>query len=113
MMRVLTPLLLALMLALTSQSMAVARGASAAAGQIVLCTGSGPMAVFVDAEGQPTGAPHICPDATLHVLVEGALPDFSAPDRILRFLGGQQFAATPVTLFAQVAPPTRGPPSAV
>ena len=53
---------LALMLALTGQSMAVARGMPGAAGEIVLCTGTGPMVVSVDATGQPVGPPHICPD---------------------------------------------------
>jgi hypothetical protein len=53
---------LALLLALTGQSMVVARGMPDAAGNIVLCTGSGPMVVSVDENGQPVGAPHICPD---------------------------------------------------
>ncbi|UYV36683.1 hypothetical protein N4R57_17045 [Rhodobacteraceae bacterium D3-12] len=55
-------LFLALMLAFTGQSMAVARGMPDATGQIVLCTGSGPLVISVDANGQPTGAAHICPD---------------------------------------------------
>jgi hypothetical protein len=61
---------LCLILALTSQSMAVARGASAATGQVVLCTGSGLVAIYVDAEGAPTSAPHICPDAALNVVAD-------------------------------------------
>ena len=63
--RPLSSLLLALMLALTGQSMAVARGAAAATGQMVICTGTGPVAVYTDAEGAPTSAPYICPDAAL------------------------------------------------
>lgn len=65
--RPLLALCLALILALTSQSMAVARGMAAATGQMVICTGSGVTAVYVDAQGQPTGAPHICPDGAMHV----------------------------------------------
>ena len=65
------------MLAFTSQSMAVARGATGVAGQIVLCTGTGPVAVYVDEDGQPTGPPHICPDFALHFLEAVAAPDIA------------------------------------
>ncbi|MEO9650802.1 MAG: hypothetical protein ABJ360_06290 [Roseobacter sp.] len=53
---------LALMLVLTGQSMAVARGSMAAAGQMVICTGVGTTTVYIDAEGNPTAAPHVCPE---------------------------------------------------
>lgn len=56
---------LALMMAFTGQSMAVARGTPSASGQIVLCTGTGPISVLVDENGQPVGKPHICPDCAL------------------------------------------------
>ena len=58
-------LCLCALLALTSQTMAVARGALAPAGTMVLCTGTGPVTVLVDADGKPTGAVHICPDCAL------------------------------------------------
>lgn len=58
-------LCLCALLALTSQTMAVARGAPAPAGTMVLCTGTGPVTVLVDSEGTPTGAVHICPDCAL------------------------------------------------
>jgi len=61
-------LALVAMMALTSQSMAVARGAAGVAGQIELCTGTGPLTVYVDETGKPTGPPHICPDFALHFL---------------------------------------------
>lgn len=54
-----------LCLVLTSQTMAMARGAQGPAGQVVLCTGTGPVTVLIDAEGQPTGPVHICPDCAL------------------------------------------------
>lgn len=63
--RSLAGIALALMLALTSGAMAVARGQTHAAGQVVLCTGSGPVTVAVDADGQPIGPAHICPDCAL------------------------------------------------
>ncbi|WP_323803104.1 hypothetical protein [Sulfitobacter litoralis] len=83
--RSLSALVLALMLALTGQSMAVARGASAAMGQMVLCTGAGPVAIYVDAQGKPTSAPHICPDSALNVAMSDAVALVAAPMRIVVF----------------------------
>lgn len=56
---------LALMLAFTGQSMAVARGMPNAAGEIILCTSAGIVSVAVDENGQPVEPPHICPDCAL------------------------------------------------
>ncbi|NNE50983.1 MAG: hypothetical protein HKN30_01095 [Sulfitobacter sp.] len=111
--RPLLSLLIALTLALTSQSMAVARGASAAAGQMVICTGTGPQAVYVDAEGQPTSAPHICPDAALELPAEA---------RTFRPLQSVQmiWPITPLSeplplsfFLPDVRPPSRAPPVSV
>ena len=98
------------MLALTSQGIAVARGASAASGQMVLCTGAGPMAVYVDDQGQPTSAPLLCSDAAFHDLVDVVLPQFGAPLRSVPFDPVLQIAPTPEPIFAWIAPPSRGPP---
>ncbi|EEB83849.1 hypothetical protein [Roseobacter sp. GAI101] len=76
---------LVLMLALTGQSMAVARGASAATGHMVLCTGSGPVAIYFDAQGKPTSAPHICPDSALNVAFDDMMPPLDAPERMITF----------------------------
>lgn len=74
--RPLLGLMLALVLALTGQSAAVARGMPDAAGQIVLCTGAGPISVLVDENGQPVGPGHICPDCAVSLFVAGgALPE--------------------------------------
>lgn len=111
--RSLISLCLALMLALTSQSMAVARGASAATGQMVLCTGAGPVAVYTDAAGQPTSAPHICPDSALNVIVMGPAADVLAPERRVWF---DITVATPrrqALVYRHPAPPSRGPPREV
>jgi len=110
MVRVLSSLLLALVLALTSQSMAVARGASAATGQMVLCTGNGPVAVYMDAQGQPTSAPHICPDASLLVPVDTFVVALDAPTSVLLLL------ALPIAMDGQphvsprTKPHSRAPP---
>jgi hypothetical protein len=57
-------LTLAAIIVVTSQSMAVARGSSAASEQLVLCTSDGVIAVYLDADGNPTAAPHVCPECT-------------------------------------------------
>jgi hypothetical protein len=56
-------LFLVLCVALTSQAFALARGHSAATTQMVICTGSGFISVTFDAQGNPTGPAHLCPDA--------------------------------------------------
>lgn len=110
MMRIITSLLLACMLAVTSQSMAVARGASAASGQMVICTGIGTMVIYVDEAGQPTSAPHLCPDATLTVLPGTAAATAQAPQKIALMILPQP-AAIPATYSTyRPAPPSRGPP---
>ncbi|WP_224826440.1 hypothetical protein [Cognatishimia sp. MH4019] len=73
--RLLIPLMVALMV-LTSASLAVARAAPDAAGQMVLCTGSGPVVMHFDENGDPVGAPHYCPDCAMTLLaaVSGHAP---------------------------------------
>ncbi len=60
--------LLMLALVLTGQSMAIARGMSGAVGYSELCIGATPVMVPVDADGAPTGPPHICPEFSLSLL---------------------------------------------
>ena len=102
--------LLALMLALTSQSMAVARGSAAAADQVVLCTGNGPVAIYIDAEGNPTTAPHICPDSALNVLVEPSIKDLdwsvvTADSEVAKMPAPIQFSQHRVGIPQSRAPP--------
>ena len=75
---------LALMLALTGQSMAVARGSTGPAGQMVLCTGTGPVMVYVDENGAPTGPPVFCPDYAQTLLTAVAQPTKVALARIAK-----------------------------
>jgi hypothetical protein len=110
MIRPLFSLLLVLILALTSQSMAVARGANAATGQIVLCTGAGPVAVYVDATGAPTRTPRICPDSALNILFETEGLVLHAPERLLRFSAPDCVAACQIAGAGIVTPPSRAPP---
>ena len=54
---------------LTAQSAALARTMADATGQIVICTGTGPMIVYMDEQGEPTGPPQICPEYALSLIV--------------------------------------------
>ena len=103
---------LALVLALTGQSMAVARGMPDAAGTIVLCTGTGPMVVSVDDQGQPVGPPHICPDfaAMLFAFAAAAPLDLlRPPGRVEALVSLEQVGAVSLRRRAAMA---RGPPDA-
>lgn len=69
-------ILLVSVLVLTGHSMAIARGMPMAMGAIELCTGAeGPVMMPVDAEGNPTGPPHICPEFSLSLLNAVAVPE--------------------------------------
>lgn len=68
------PLLLAVIVAISSVQMAVARGQAAPAGSMVICSGQGFVTILVDEDGQPTGAVHLCPDCALS-LFSAPLPD--------------------------------------
>lgn len=61
-------LALSLLVVVTGQAMAASRGMNAAVGQMVICTGTGPIVVMVDENGQPTQAPAYCPDYALALL---------------------------------------------
>jgi len=59
-------LFLAVLIGFTSVTMSLARGQMRdAAGSIVLCSSTGPIAIVVDADGQPIGPMPICPDCAL------------------------------------------------
>ena len=72
-----------LVLALTGYQMAAARAQPVPVGQMVICTGLGLVTVMVDAQGQPTGESHVCPDglATLFVAA-GAACEPKQPSRL-------------------------------
>jgi hypothetical protein len=112
-MRCTLAILLSLMLGITSQSMAVARGASAATGQMILCTGAGPVAVYTDAQGQPTNAPHLCPDSALNVLVEISTANVDVPELIVLNIPKFPLAAQHAPTRPHLGPPSRGPPLSV
>ena len=61
-MRHVTTFALILMIGVTSVQLAAARGQSPAVGTMEICTGTGPMHILVDENGEPTGGVMICPD---------------------------------------------------
>jgi hypothetical protein len=77
-------LLLIAVLTLTGHSMAIARGMPGAAGYMELCTGTGPVMVAVDSQGEPTGAAHICPEFSLMLMEMVATPPVLAVPITLR-----------------------------
>lgn len=63
--RLCTAMLLALSLALTGYGAGFARGQAPAVGEIVICRGLTTVTLPADSEGQPTSAPHLCPDGVM------------------------------------------------
>jgi hypothetical protein len=63
--RGITTLGLCLFLALTSVTLAVARGAPRPVALLVICSGEGLAHVALDARGQPVAPQHACPDCLL------------------------------------------------
>lgn len=106
--------LLALVLVLTSQGYAMARHAPDATGAMVICTGTGPVTVLIDENGQPTGRVHICPDCIAGLYdVTGALPPSGPHDHLAR---SAPQAAAPVTSIKASLPlrfHARAPPPGV
>lgn len=106
-------LLMAAVVALTGHSMAVARGASAPSGEMVLCTGTGPLVVLVDENGDPTGPAHFCPECVMS-LVEAIIPDFDMPAQ--HAAKGKRLGIASPELIANTGKPcpqARGPPVTV
>lgn len=106
--------LLSLLVALTGQAAAVAHAAPGPSGQIELCTGSGPVMVYVDENGEPVGDPVYCPDFALSlILALDAAPLFPVP--VSAQLAVERGAPV-LPMSAASAPvghPARGPPSTV
>lgn len=109
--RLFLPVVLILSLIAAGQAIAASKGANPATGMMTLCTGKGIVTVLTDADGQPTSAPHLCPDCALSAL-SGTLPPDAAP--LLVGAGTALRSAWPPTaafLPSEVQPSfPRGPP---
>ena len=53
---------LALVIALTSSHMVLARSQAVAVDRVVICSGYGVMTIDLDADGNPIGPVHLCPE---------------------------------------------------
>ncbi|WP_193140594.1 hypothetical protein [Meridianimarinicoccus sp. MJW13] len=72
--RLVVGLCLIVLVALTSLQLGLSRGTARVAGTVVLCTGTGPVAVTVDRDGQPVSRPHVCPDCVMSAMAGLAAP---------------------------------------
>lgn len=110
--RVCSALSLALILSVTSFTLASARGHAPVAGKIEICSGLGLQTITVDADGNPVGPPHICPDGVASFLTV----DASVPVLPLRRLAnGERLRLPQGNARVQPAPVqavARGPPAA-
>ena len=87
-------LLLVLAVTLTAHSAGAMRGMRDATGQVVICSGTGPVVIYVDAEGQPARAPGNCPDC-----ITLSMDATTAPEQVQlampRPTGGLQYFPQP------------------
>jgi len=108
--RAVLSILLSLVLVVTSHSAAMARGGSDAVDRMVICTGHTAVVVYIGADGQPTTAPHLCPDCALHLLA-AVLPPETAPVVVGAFSGPHRWTErTTTTPAARQSASARGPP---
>ncbi len=113
-MRPLSGLVLALLMALTSVTMAVARGQDRMGTTVEICAGFGAVFISLDANGQPVGPSHICPDC-LGGVTALDLPGNPASPQRPQSMRRATFA--PVIIAAPSLPQpqatARGPPSLI
>ena len=105
--------LMLMVIALTSVELAAARGQAPAVGTMVICTGTGPLHILVDENGQPTGGVMVCPDYALafYADVDSTPPDALRTD-LWHALWVSRTDARAVGAIIPV-PQARGPPVAV
>lgn len=113
MMRILLSFLLSLTLGLASVGMAIARTDGGLSRQITICSGQGTAVISIDANGNPVGTPHHCPDCLTGVTM--ALPPVDIVGEAKRAKG---LLPSPVSgrappALARLAPRAQGPPFSV
>lgn len=112
-MRMTLSLFLTLALAFTSLTMAQARGAAAATGQMVICSGLGTTIIYVDAEGQPTQAPHMCLDCLMLLATDSAPVPLTLITNIFHLPRNVQASDHNPPHLTGLTPPSRAPPLTV
>ena len=104
------PLILSLLVILTGQGVAASRGMDNAVGQMVLCTGSGPVVVYMDENGQPTSPPHYCPDYALALLGAVMVPSVALPEVSQQMLPSPKRQTGNLIASPKPRQPARAPP---
>jgi hypothetical protein len=104
-------LLLAALLSLTSVTVAVARTQAMGATEMVICSGYGVVTVTLDANGNPTGPVHPCPDCLAGVTAF-LVPSHPAPALRPATRAEVLVPLAPPAHTDRLAPPAaaRGPP---
>ncbi len=104
---------LALLVALTSQQLAVARGQPHAAGQVEICSGDGVIVVAIDKDGNPVGPAHICPDVALAFMAALDLPPPGATQPVHMQRVGYAIDSHDAVSLVHITTLARGPPLSV
>lgn len=104
---------LTLLLILTGQQAALARGAAPTVGQAVICIGHQVVVVHLDADGQPVEEHHLCPDLALMLFAGIGLPlELPEPELAATTARWTAFARQHPPM-QHVTPAARGPPAPV
>ena len=103
-------LFLILLLVLTGQTLAAARGQAQIAGEMVLCAGEFTTVVTVDAQGNPVKRVTLCPDMAPSLMNAVAIASpFQPPAAMVRaFVAGRTVTATHEG--ESISPQARDPP---
>lgn len=110
-MRPFTCFAMVLLLGYASVVLASARGQAPAVGELVICSGFGTHIVRVDAQGNPTGPAHVCPDGLASfVSVDAPVP----VQPLRRIANGERLSVERAVALAEAArlrATARGPPA--
>ena len=110
--RALKSVLVAVLLVVTSATAGAARGQVMAAGEVVICSGGQVLTLRLDAEGNPVGPGHVCPDCVLSLVAAppaGATGAHRAADWRLEVFDPAH--AVRSALAARPLPNARAPPA--
>lgn len=105
-------LLLAALLVLAAYGNASAMAMRDAAGRMVICTGTGPVTIYADEDGQPAAPPHPCPDCISLTLDAGLAGPSDLPDSAAPFAHPPAGPRIQRPALAAAAPKARAPPVA-
>ncbi|KPP90417.1 MAG: Protein of unknown function (DUF2946) [Rhodobacteraceae bacterium HLUCCA08] len=100
--------LLAFLVAITGQQLAAARGHVGQ--QVVLCTGGGLVTITLDANGNPTGPAHFCPDGVSNFVATATLTPRVDPPFVHISRATQPVLPQDEAQLAHIEQKARGPP---